>query len=320
MYRKICIRPRSDFLFNLTRKRIFYDSNANFDKLCGHARRKSMNSKTFFYEMKELSELLSKPPEEKIILCDKLTSVQVLSICSDKQADHVVQKSNVEIERELKLSYSATQAPDLFIKYPLSVIMGEENPSEETEKEKLGLSFFLSTPDDKDTALEKLEEYIGQYCKRQSVVADIRLCADELVSNSLFNAPYVNKENSNANVERDYSKISIDATRKPHIFAGFHQNRILMGCTDFYGRLNISKLIDRIKLCYINNPGQMINYEAGGAGIGSYMVFDSCMSYYVAVDPDKSSTICCSFPVNMSAKERSEVPKNVHIILSQNSL
>ncbi len=276
-----------------------------------------MDQKNFFFELKELSELLSKPEDEKIILCDRLTSVQVLSMCFDKTAEHVVQKSNLQTDTELKLSSYTTDSPEMFIKFPLSVIMGVEKPSAETEKEKLGISYFLTEPLEKEMVLEKLEEFIGLYCKRHSIIADIRLAADELITNSLFNAPYVNMENSNSNMERDNSKISIDPLKKPHIFAGHDQNRVIIGCTDFYGRLNISKLIERIKLCYINNPGEMINYETGGAGIGSYMIFDSCMSYYVAVDPGVTTTLCCAFPINMSAKERNEVPKNVHIILNQ---
>lgn len=276
-----------------------------------------MDQKNFFFELKELSELLSKPEDEKIILCDRLTSVQVLSMCFDKTAEHVVQKSNLQADAELKLSSYTTDSPEMFIKFPLSVIMGVEKPTAATETEKLGISYFLNEPHEKEMVLEKLEEFIGRFCKRQSIIADIRLAADELITNSLFNAPYVNMENSNSNVERDSSKISIDPLKKPHIFAGHDQNRVIIGCTDFYGRLNITKLIERIKMCYVNNPGEMINYEKGGAGIGSYMIFDSCMSYYVAVDPGVTTTLCCAFPINMSAKERNEVPKNVHIILNQ---
>ena len=276
-----------------------------------------MDQKNNFYELKELSEILAKPSDEKIILCDRLTSVQVLSMCSDKTAEHIVQKSNMQIETELKLSSYTTNSPEMFIKYPLSVIMGVDNPTPESETSKLGLSVFLTKPEVKEIVLEKLDAFIAQHCKRQSVIADIRLAADELISNSLFNAPYVNLDNSNANIERDYAKISIDPLKKPHVYAGYDQNRVIIGCTDFYGQLNINKLIERIKSCYVNNPGEMINYEAGGAGIGSYMIFDSCMSYYVAVDPGVATTLCCAFPVNMSAKERNEVPKNVHIILNQ---
>lgn len=275
-----------------------------------------MELKTTFYEIKELSELITKPDDEKIILCDKLTAVEVLSICSDKHANHIVQKSNIKSDAELKLSSSMTNSPEMFIRFPLSVIMGAEHPTEQTEKERQGLSFFMTVPEDRESILSQIEQYIGKHCKRKSVIDDIRLAADELITNCLFNAPYVNKDNSNATVDRISSEISIDADKKPHIFAGFDANRVIIGCTDYYGRLNVRKLIERIKLCYVNNPSSMINYEAGGAGIGSYLIFDTCMSYYVAVDPEVATTICCAFPVNMSAVERNQIPKNIHIILN----
>lgn len=275
-----------------------------------------MDEKKKYLELNEYSEELSKSSEEKIILCDKLTSVQVLTLCLNGNTEHIVQKSNVLIDAELKLSSYSLKSPEVFINYPLSVIIGIENPSAETEKEAAGLSKFLSVPSDKEDVLDDLEAYMNEHCKRSSVIADIRVAADELISNSLYNAPYVNQANSNSNVSRDYSNISIDPQKKPHLFAGHDETRAIIGCKDLYGRLNVSKLIERIKLCYINNPGEMINYKAGGAGIGSFMIFDSCMSFYVAVDPEKSTTLCCTFPLKMSAKERDEVPKNVHIILN----
>lgn len=278
-----------------------------------------MDKKVKYFELKDFSEGLSNSSEEKIILCDKLSSVQVLTLCLNKNAAHIVQKSNVQIDNELKLSSYSLKSPETFIKYPLSIIKGLENPSADTEKNCSELSYFLTEPMDKEKALEELETYISQHCKRSSIIADIRVAADELISNCLYNAPYVNMENSNSNIVRDYSNISIDPAKKPHMFASHDQNRMIIGCKDFYGRLNVNKLIEKIKLCYINNPGQMINYKSGGAGIGSFMIFDSCMSFYVAVDPNKSTTLCCTFPLKMSAKERDEVPKNVHIILNSES-
>ncbi len=275
-----------------------------------------MDKNIKFFELKELSEIPLKPADERIILCDKLNSVQVLSLCLNKTADHIVQKSNIFIQEELRFSASVLKSPEIFIKFPLSVIMGEENPTIKTESEVAELSIFLTVPTEKETVLEELENYVAQYCKRSSIVADIRTVGDEMLSNCLFNAPYVNAENTNSNVERNYDSISIDPTKKPQVFAGHDDSRVIIGCRDMYGQLNVHKLIERIRLCYVKNPGKMINFESGGAGIGSFMIFDSCMSFYLAVDPGKSTTLCCSFPTGMSAKQRDEVPKNVHIILN----
>ncbi len=275
-----------------------------------------MDENVKVFELKELSEVAEKPTEERIILCDNLSSIQVLSLCLNQTADHIVQKSNVHSNSELKFSAAVIKSPELFIKYPLSFILGNENPSSESEKSSAELSQYLAIPQDKDTVLDDLEAYVGSHCKRSSIVSDIRTAADEMISNCLFNAPYVNAANTNSNINRDYSNISVDPLKKPHVFAGRDQNRIIIGCKDMYGRLNVNKLIERIKLCYVNNPGKMINFDAGGAGIGSFMIFDSCMSFYVAVDAGLSTTLCCTFPLGMSAKQRDEVPKNIHIIVN----
>ncbi len=272
-----------------------------------------MNSKTKFIELKDPSEWTQKQMDEKVVLCDQLSSIDVLNLCLDKTVDHVVQKSNVHADNELQLSLKTVTSPECFFKYPISVIKGILDPTPETEKANAEMSVFLNKPSDKDTVLDQLETYIKQYCKRGSIASDIRIVADELISNSLFNAPYT-RNSLNLNIARDYANITIDQNKKPHVFAGYDENRLIIGCTDFYGRLNTAKLMERIKFCYVNNPGEVINFNVGGAGIGSYMIFDACMSYYVAVDPGVSSTVCCTFPLNMSAKQRNDLPKNIHII------
>jgi hypothetical protein len=83
---------------------------------------------------------------------------------------------------------------------------------------------------------------------------------------------------------------------------------------DQYGTLNIEKLIERIKLCYIHNPKSQINFGPGGSGIGTFMIFDSCTSLYVAVQRGICTTVCCTFATKLSARKRNQIPKNIHLL------
>jgi hypothetical protein len=258
--------------------------------------------------------------DENIIVCDRLSSVKVLSLCLEKSVNHIVQTSNTSSEAEIKLSSTMILSPEEFMNYPLSLILGIEKPTAETEKQASGVSFQIGEIDDKSKALNKIDEFVVKHSNRGSLATDIRLVADELITNSIFNAPYVNLENSNSPMPRDSNQIKIDPARKPLVFAGATDDRIVLGCTDYYGRLNIKKLIERIQQCYVNGPRQMMNFGPGGAGIGSFMIFDSCISFYLAVNPGKSTTVGCAFPIKMSTQERYSVPKNLHVIFNESDL
>ena len=146
-------------------------------------------------------------------------------------------------------------------------------------------------------------------------MTDILLCSDEVITNSIYNAPFVDQHNNFSGPTRDFSKVQIDPDKKARFFIGADPDRVIIGCRDQYGTLNPDKLIDRIKRCYESNPGEVMNFGQGGAGIGSFLIFDSCVSMYIAVDAGQSTTICCAFPLGLSATKRSLVPKNLHVVV-----
>jgi hypothetical protein len=255
----------------------------------------------------------TKSPDSVIILDDKLSTIKVLSLCIQSSFRHVVQTSNLDCDAEIKVSTDMIQNPESFLLYPLSNIFGAENPSTKTEKELSDISTYISQPKEKTDIIEHLVTYVEKYSNPKSLSDDVRMVADELITNSIYNAPFVDKENSNSGPNRTVA-ITIDQNKKPHVFAGCDSSRLVVGCTDYYGRLNIKKFIERIEWCYKVNPRDVINFGPGGAGIGSYMIFNLSVSFYVAVDPGVSTTVVCAFPLKMSAKKRQLVPKNIHII------
>lgn len=248
-----------------------------------------------------------------IVIGDQFPAATVLSLYTKRNVKHIVQKSNLCSETEIKAASTMVLVPQQFIDFPLSTIFGQDNPNQASESSLAEYSFQISDVDQKTEYLDHLESYVRLHATPKSMSLDVRAMADEVITNSVFNAPFVDMENSFSGPTRDKGKVMIDPNKKPYCFVGRDSQRFVFGCQDYYGRLNVRKIIARIQLCYQSNPGQQINYGPGGAGIGSFMIFDSCVSLYVAVDPNKSTTICCVFPLNMTARQRHLVPKNLHI-------
>ena len=76
------------------------------------------------------------------------------------------------------------------------------------------------------------------------------------------------------------------------------------------------KLFKKIKSCYDTSVAANMNMSGGGgAGIGSFMVFNSAASYYAMVEAGQCTLVCCSVPLKMSSKARALLPKNLHFIV-----
>ncbi|MBC7458204.1 MAG: hypothetical protein H7235_08005 [Bdellovibrionaceae bacterium] len=271
-------------------------------------------------ELKDIKTLDPKTIEGGIVVCDQIPCHQVLSLYAEKNIQHVVQFSNLDSASEVKLSAKMITHPAEFIQYPISMVLGAESPSKDTEAKLSEVSFHLSNADDKYTVLSQVETFLSKFSNSSTLLYDIRLTCDELITNSIYNAPYIDQDNKNLNPTRDKSKISIDQKKKPYFYAGSDGSRFVVGCTDYYGRLDTQKFVERIKNCYNSNPGDQINFGEGGAGIGSFMIFDSCIRLYIAVDPGKSTSISCVFPLRMSAQARHDLPKNLHITHSDGGI
>lgn len=269
----------------------------------------------------ELVNAESLSPNDKpgaIVISDNLPSLNVLSLYIQNNVNHIIQKSNFKSENELEVSSLMMSNPTVFIDYPLSAIFGCDNPTYETETKFTQFSSVLENVTHKRNVLAQIENYLTTISNSKSFITDVLTASDEIITNSIYNAPFIAINEEASGTSRDYKKVTIDPSKKPYIFVGKDNDRIIVGCRDLYGSLNTQHLIKRIKKCYENNPGEAMNFGPGGAGIGTFLIFDSCISLYIAVDSGISTTICCAFPLKVSATKRSQIPKNLHIIQRKN--
>lgn len=260
------------------------------------------------------TELDGARPLPPVIIGDQISTLVMLDLCVNDGVKHIVQRSNPGLLEERKLSAAMQQRPRDFIKFPLSMIFGEPSVSEATEAKYKGLDILITFAEMKGAILDQLKKYVEEHAKQKSLLYDLTLAADELITNAIYNAPYVDADNLKSGPARNASAISIDSQKQPRFFAGCDDKRIIIGAQDLFGSLNIDSMMKRIRRCYQNNPRNELSFGVGGAGIGSFMMFDSCSSMYVAVEKGISTTICCTFPIAMSAKKRSAIPKNIHIL------
>lgn len=270
----------------------------------------------------ELQLIKFRKPEEirpneligDVLFTDNMTTPSALNFVLTGQTKHIVQMSNLNHPHELAVALKITENPEEFFEFPLATIIlcpDKGNLVKEFDLRKV--YFEVERANQKQEMLDKMEKYLKGISNSPTLISDILSVADELFTNAIYNAPYVDENNTSMGSDRDINQVEVDQNKRPYLFLSDDFERIVVGCCDRYGSLKIQALLNRVKLCYENSISDMINYSTGGAGIGTYIVLEKITSMYVGVQKGVSTLVCCAFPLKMNTKKRSEMPKNIHI-------
>ena len=251
---------------------------------------------------------------ERVHITDSVSPAEVLGLAVGSQCAHVVQTKNPFFANDLNSVALLAAQPSALVQFPAAAILAPANCDEKTNA---GLTIFdqaFRASREKSQLLQNVEATLEQRSISGSLIADVIVIADELVTNAMFNAPFVDLENTKPGAERKES-IEMADGKSARLFLGADQNRLVVGCMDLFGTLNVNKLFKRIKNCYDTTLGDNINFSgSGGAGIGLYMVFNSSASYFAEVKVGSYTIICCTVPLRMSSRARLNIAKNLHCI------
>ncbi|MCB0407013.1 MAG: hypothetical protein KDD34_02350 [Bdellovibrionales bacterium] len=265
------------------------------------------------YDIDASTVLMSSPNKAVIGVSNSSDPTRLLNLAIDKGLSQICQFSNLQIEREMNTSASMLISPKEFIKYPVSTILNPLHASQKEEKKLITWNIQFSKASEKSQTLHQLDEFLRQHIKAETLISDIKVIADELFTNAIYNAPYINtREGSQVLIDRTDLSAQMHPGDFGHIFAAVKDNNLVIGCKDPYGSLLLTKLLKRILKCYRNGVASMMKMGTGGAGIGSYMVYNSSASYYVGVQKNQATVVCCSLPINMSSRRRESIAKNMH--------
>lgn len=228
-----------------------------------------------------------------------LSAQQVIESICGFSFKHIVQEDGLAFSDELRAACEMTKDPSAFIVNPLDVILGESAIPE------TALTILNSAKEKKQKVLSQFSDYLQNLKGTRAIVEQALMIADELYTNGAKNA-----------WPKDKSLFEGEPVREGTLefFAQASENRLIFGCRDSFGELNTSSVVDRIHKCMILGVAGAIRQGPGGAGIGSYMVFDACISYYAGVNPGKNSVVCVAMPLGLNRRAVAGLPKNIHLI------
>ena len=257
--------------------------------------------------------------KNSLVIGDKLDPQAVLDLLVKNKYGHITQSGAAAQENEIRIAEVMVNAPMHFILYPACTLLGLNEMSSELESKSCLINEHITNAADKDRILRKIQLLGVGITNQISLINDISAAADELITNAIYNAPYIQVNEFKSGIRRDSKTVAIDILKKPRFFLAVNDEQIFIGCCDFYGSLNAFKLVEQIQKCYMNGVASMINYSEGGAGIGSFKVFHVSSGYYVGVAPGQMTTVCCSFSKTNSGIERQSLPKSLHVEVLEGS-
>jgi hypothetical protein len=239
----------------------------------------------------------------------------ILASAIDFNVQHICQKDGFNFEKEIKVTELLVRQPDSLIECPLSTIMDPENYSKERDISLTRLVTEFSSSTEKELTIERIVDCLVSNGISRALTEDVLAVSDELFTNAIYNAPFVDlKTGRNPGVSRQDAEVRMDFTRKGSISLAFDQSQLVISCRDPYGSLNIRHFIEKIQKTYSRGPAATLNFGPGGAGLGSYIIFNTGLSLYFGVDHGHTTVVCCVIPVGLSYRRRIQLPKHLHLV------
>lgn len=229
---------------------------------------------------------------------------EVIGMIGDPSVRHVIQEDGWDFPAELEAAKTMIERPEDFISNPLSVILGRPQLAP-------GQSFHLSSQlDEKKTkTLFQFELFLTSLTGSRSIADQAMMIADEFYTN----ATKASKTTDSAGNLSSGANAGLANTGQVDFFSGTFGGRLVIGCRDPFGKLETSTIIERLTSCYQKGVAQSIRHGTGGAGIGTFMVFDACISYYAMVHKNHHSVVCAVLPLSSKRKDAEGLSKNIHL-------
>jgi hypothetical protein len=250
-----------------------------------------------------------------VIQTDAIPPEGVITFVLDNGATQVIQGSHPFPDGEQNTTNLLHTNPSAFFAHPVSAVFSPQNYGQESDNQFMIYSRRFTEAQEKRSMILDIENALSQKVKAMSLRADIMTISDELITNAIFNAPFVDSENSASGASRDDRTTHMHEGMYGELFIAADADRILVVCRDSYGTLNPEKMLTRVRNCYVSGVAANINMSGGGgAGIGSYMIFNSSISFFVAVHAGKNTVVGCVLPLKGSSRAREAMLKNLHYI------
>ena len=236
-----------------------------------------------------------------------LVARDVVAIVKKYGLLHIVQTQSLHFDQEMKAARTMIDKPQKFFKHPLRVICGSANLIEGKS-----FSFTFEVGAAKETMLEDVAAFLDETSATRRISDRVLLAADEFYTNAARNG-WAKPAYSSSHGAGD-PRGPVERPGRIEIFGHVGSDRLILGCRDTYGLLDPAQVVSRLDACFTKGVTASIRRGPGGAGIGSYLVFETGLSYYAGVHQNQTTVVCVAFAIGSSARAENEPAKSIHLV------
>ncbi len=246
-----------------------------------------------------------------LVVGDEPNLLNVISTFQNKSVEHFVQLNRADFFRDLFTSSMMMKRPDHFINNPVPFFVSKFSGKKEYEEEFRETNFTLRNTDEKNHLLDHLREFLSVVPSTNFHWASIVLIADELLMNAFFNAPVDSGGYSlNQHLPRN-SKVKL-TKGAVKFFLAHDKSRLVIGCEDPYGSIDRGLYLQKLLRAY-NSEMPEVEATAMGAGLGSRLMLDRSVGFYVVVKKRIKSMVFCVLELGKSEVQTQNIPKGLHL-------
>jgi hypothetical protein len=242
-----------------------------------------------YYIASSLKEYLQLDTRNDCILVeDNLKPQQIIQMCLDRNIKHIIQNSKIPLIDKIN-------SIDEIITNPLKFMTFNQKFYSDNESQ---MCFGFNSKDNRTELVNRVLNFFEIDPKNHNT-EHILKSVEELIMNAQVHAP------------------KIGDFKSPHSMSFLAEKKgpnIALSVFDDYGSMNINKFLNKILNTYTIGTADSINYGAGGAGLGSSIIFQSAEALYIAVLPKRITRVTIITPIKVRAKDREIEQKTIHII------
>lgn len=198
-----------------------------------------------------------------------------------------------------KLAEQVVQSPEEFLDKPLEVLQ-QSFAIQEMER-KFQRHFFASSQ--KNLLVSDVQAWARSMGLSESQMGLVHLIADEHVMNALYNAPVDKDGVPIFNSLHRQKSVVLDQRQQAKLIAAASPSRIFVGCTDQYGSLDFSRLLNRLVDCFPAEGLASAREGTGGAGLGFKMMIEQTDLCIIVVQKRRRTSVFFSFPTGQKISE-----------------
>ncbi len=214
----------------------------------------------------------------------------------EKKCQFLLQKNDGYFDKDLLATARLAEKPQSYFSEKFQF-----SPEPSLVQETICFETASDKPHLKSKTLARIRQ-MGSQSLEDSANAII----EELYLNALLDAP--------REAAKDLKAGEALSVRGPSQIELIQTERFLqISCTDCYGSLDISKLLNRMNDVYRNGAGAMMNMDlTQGAGLGCIILFEHSTCVILGVLPGTQTKVTCLIPLGISNLQRTQMKKSLH--------